>query len=672
MDKRKQLSNMKQIRMFAILAASLVLSIAAAQAQTVVLDESFGSPDTTSAQPCPPLPTGWAQFNADGNATEPVVGIWPWPAGNPGWVNWPMGYQQSPTWPIHAESCAPMSSARLNPTGQAADRWLATPAVTVPAGAKLRFVTKGVDRYEVRWSSVATSPAAMLADADATVLLSVPTDERGERLATREIDLTALVGKTGHIAFRNIDTDGFWLSVQRVWVGVPAANEHPITASITPSDGSGGVLSCPSGAAPGSSAMCTAFPNPGYTFHHAQGIGGCDQPGDTLGPNNDLCTMGNVQGPRTLTATFVPYMPPPTDITATPDGAGNVTIGWTPPDTLLPIGQYDISLVPLPIDPMGALVATCPNPTPGTNDITSCTVAGYQTDTAYVLNMHVSDEHQWGFVGHAVDLGRHALVQLSTVNLPGSGQATLLSAASPMPVFSSGSGLPAGCTVGGLPAVQTPDTPALAGAGAPAGSTAPLGALQLNLSGCEGQTVQLDITYPVGALAGKQAWVQNGPGWQQQGSIGGDTLRYQFTSAAGGGGAITATVAPLDVPPPIATYTIGGSVTGLTDAGLVLQNNGGDNLSVSANGSFTFATPVAQGGAYAVDVLAQPTGQTCTVTNGSGTANADVTGVQVDCRAQAGPGPGPGGVQAIPTLSTWGLLLLSALLGAFALRRRVE
>jgi len=128
----------------------------------------------------------------------------------------------------------------------------------------------------------------------------------------------------------------------------------------------------------------------------------------------------------------------------------------------------------------------------------------------------------------------------------------------------------------------------------------------------------------------------------------------------------------LDVPPPIATYTIGGSVSGLTDAGLVLQNNGGDNLSVSANGSFTFATPVAQGGAYAVGVLAQPTGQTCTVTNGSGTANADVTSVQVDCRAQAGPGPGPGGVQAIPTLSTWGLLLLSALLGAFALRRRVE
>ncbi len=622
---------MKQITILAILAVSLALPISAAQAQTVVLDESFGIPDTASPQPCPALPAGWAQFNADGNATGPVIGIaaWPWPAGNPGWVNWPMGYQQSPAWPVNAESCAPMSSAWLSTPGQAADRWLATPAVTVPAGAKLRFVTKGVDRYEVRWSSVATSPAAMLADADAAVLLSVPTDERGERLATREIDLAALAGKTGHITFRNTDTDGFWLSVQNVWVGVPAANEYPITATVTPADGSGGVLSCPSGAAPGGTASCTAFANPGYTFHHAQGIGGCNQPGDVLGPNNDRCAMGNVQGPRTLTATFVPYMPPPTNITATPDGAGNVTIGWTPPDTPLPIGHYDISLVPLPIDPMGALGATCPNPTPGTNDITSCTVAGYQTGTAYVLNLRVADEHQWGFAGHAVDLGRHALVQLSTVNLPSGGTATLLSSASPMPAFSSGSGLPAGCTVGGLPAVQTPGTAALAGAGAPAGSTAPLGALQLNLSGCEGQTVQLDITYPAGALAGKQAWVQNGPGWQQQGSIVGDTLRYQFTSAAGGG-AITATVAPLDVSPPT-TYTIGGTVAGLTGTGLVLRNNGGGDRGITSAGPFTFAVLVAQGGAYDVTVHAQPVGQTCTVANGSGTASANVTNVLVNC-----------------------------------------
>ena len=39
------------------------------------------------------------------------------------------------------------------------------------------------------------------------------------------------------------------------------------------------------------------------------------------------------------------------------------------------------------------------------------------------------------------------------------------------------------------------------------------------------------------------------------------------------------------------TYSIGGSVSGLSGT-VVLQDNGGDDLSVTGNGSFTFATPV--------------------------------------------------------------------------------
>ena len=83
------------------------------------------------------------------------------------------------------------------------------------------------------------------------------------------------------------------------------------------------------------------------------------------------------------------------------------------------------------------------------------------------------------------------------------------------------------------------------------------------------------------------------------------------------------------------TYTIGGTVSGLTGTGLVLQNNGGNNLSVSANGSFTFTTAVNSGGAYDVTVLTQPSSpaETCTVTNGSGTATANVTNADVACAA---------------------------------------
>ena len=101
-------------------------------------------------------------------------------------------------------------------------------------------------------------------------------------------------------------------------------------------------------------------------------------------------------------------------------------------------------------------------------------------------------------------------------------------------------------------------------------------------------------------------------------------------SACGGGSSGGSTP-----PPAPTTYTIGGMVTGLSGSGLVLQDNGGDNLTVTASGSFTFATAITSGGAYAVTVLTQPSSptQTCTVTSGTGTATANVTSVQVACAA---------------------------------------
>ena len=79
------------------------------------------------------------------------------------------------------------------------------------------------------------------------------------------------------------------------------------------------------------------------------------------------------------------------------------------------------------------------------------------------------------------------------------------------------------------------------------------------------------------------------------------------------------------------TYTIGGSISGLSGQ-VTLLNNGADPLIVKANGSFTFATPVANNGSYAVTVGTQPTGQTCTVTSGSGAGVvANITNVSVVC-----------------------------------------
>ncbi len=82
-----------------------------------------------------------------------------------------------------------------------------------------------------------------------------------------------------------------------------------------------------------------------------------------------------------------------------------------------------------------------------------------------------------------------------------------------------------------------------------------------------------------------------------------------------------------------AFYTLGGTISGLAGT-VVVQNGGTDSLSASADGSFTFATVVADGSTYEVTVRTQPEGQTCTVSNGTGiVAGANVTGVSVACAA---------------------------------------
>jgi 6-phosphogluconolactonase (cycloisomerase 2 family) len=87
-------------------------------------------------------------------------------------------------------------------------------------------------------------------------------------------------------------------------------------------------------------------------------------------------------------------------------------------------------------------------------------------------------------------------------------------------------------------------------------------------------------------------------------------------------------------------YVIKVTVSGLDGSGLVLQNNGGDDLSVSANGSVQFATGLATGAAYSVTVKTQPTmlTQTCTRSNPTGTvANADVTTITLTCTSLSTP-----------------------------------
>ncbi len=90
-------------------------------------------------------------------------------------------------------------------------------------------------------------------------------------------------------------------------------------------------------------------------------------------------------------------------------------------------------------------------------------------------------------------------------------------------------------------------------------------------------------------------------------------------------------VVNVEVPVPTVFHTIGGSASGVAGSGLVLRNNGGDDLAVAADGSFSFATPIGAGTPYAVTVANAPAGQSCTVANGSGTATTNVSNVAVAC-----------------------------------------
>jgi hypothetical protein len=79
-------------------------------------------------------------------------------------------------------------------------------------------------------------------------------------------------------------------------------------------------------------------------------------------------------------------------------------------------------------------------------------------------------------------------------------------------------------------------------------------------------------------------------------------------------------------------YRVGGTVSGLTGAGLVLQNNGGDDKSITAAGPFTFGTTVASGSPYSVSVKTQPANQICSVTGQAGTVTTgDVSTPAVSC-----------------------------------------
>jgi len=120
------------------------------------------------------------------------------------------------------------------------------------------------------------------------------------------------------------------------------------------------------------------------------------------------------------------------------------------------------------------------------------------------------------------------------------------------------------------------------------------------------------------------------------GAVAGAVMLVASCGGGGGGGTFLPMVAPTPpaTVPPVVNHSIGGTVTGL-EGRLVLQNNAGDDLQLSADGKFTFATTLVEGSDYKVSIRTQPLWQFCTVTKDTGKASADVSDVTVACSAAA-------------------------------------
>lgn len=78
---------------------------------------------------------------------------------------------------------------------------------------------------------------------------------------------------------------------------------------------------------------------------------------------------------------------------------------------------------------------------------------------------------------------------------------------------------------------------------------------------------------------------------------------------------------------------LGGAIVGLTREGLVLQNNGANDLTVPAGASsFAFPTLIGTDSEYNVTVKSSPASAVCTASNNKGkAANFDVNTVVITC-----------------------------------------
>lgn len=79
------------------------------------------------------------------------------------------------------------------------------------------------------------------------------------------------------------------------------------------------------------------------------------------------------------------------------------------------------------------------------------------------------------------------------------------------------------------------------------------------------------------------------------------------------------------------TYSIGGTLVGLTSGSITLQNNGADDLVLTADGDFVFPSALEEDNTYNVTILSEVENHTCFPINSLGIATSDISDITIDC-----------------------------------------
>ncbi len=158
-----------------------------------------------------------------------------------------------------------------------------------------------------------------------------------------------------------------------------------------------------------------------------------------------------------------------------------------------------------------------------------------------------------------------------------------------------------------------------------------VGSVSLKLDGTTPTSTQTQTFNANGSFTFTTA-LQSGSGWTV--SVATQPAGQTCAVTSGNGSNLSANVTTVQVTCTTNTYTIGGSVSGLTASGLVLAVTAGSQTVTVPSGATSYVFPTAEptGTAYTVSVQTQPIGLTCSVANASGTiANANVANANISC-----------------------------------------